>query len=206
MEDVQITLARAAYQRYGAVTDFKNFQGNPMPAWAELPATIRKAWVAAANPTSPNWSNTVPLNPGDTVPAGTPMSRLELPYGGPLFFLGKTDEVSDGYHTFGELYDHRITLWIALCKLQARANKRPGAADPTDDYTHVWRSERHSDGELAYGGGWFVLGIGTTPGKQITYHLPIDRWDDCAFAMEFEKAPAFDGHTSADVLIRLKTL
>lgn len=25
-------------------------------------------------------------------------------------------EVSDGYHTFDELYDHRITLYIALCR------------------------------------------------------------------------------------------
>ena len=24
------------------------------------------------------------------------------------------EEMSDGYHTFKELYDHRIALWIAL--------------------------------------------------------------------------------------------
>ena len=31
---------------------------------------------------------------------------------------GKNPErskISDGYHTFGELYDHRITLYISLC-------------------------------------------------------------------------------------------
>lgn len=50
MEDAQITLARAAYQRYGAVTDFKNFRGEPMPAYNDLPETIKQAWVAAANP------------------------------------------------------------------------------------------------------------------------------------------------------------
>ena len=53
---------------------------------------------------TPNWSNTVVRNPDDIVPEGTPLSRLGLPYGGPLFILGKSDEVSDGDHTFGELY------------------------------------------------------------------------------------------------------
>lgn len=45
----QLFAARAAYQRYGAVTGFKNFQGNPMPAFDELPETIQCAWCAAAN-------------------------------------------------------------------------------------------------------------------------------------------------------------
>jgi hypothetical protein len=40
--------ARLAYTAYGKVTDFKNFQGNPMPAFDELPEKIREAWIAAA--------------------------------------------------------------------------------------------------------------------------------------------------------------
>lgn len=108
----------------------------------------------------------------------------------------KKDCNCDGYHTFDELYDHRITLYIALCKQYAR--------DRFEDT--VWRSKKHSDGELAFGGTWFVLGIGMEKGKQITYHLPIARWDDCYFALDFEKAHDFDGHTSDDVLERLKTL
>lgn len=43
-----MTLGRNAYMRYGAATDFKNFQGDPMPAWSELPEQIRQAWAAAA--------------------------------------------------------------------------------------------------------------------------------------------------------------
>jgi hypothetical protein len=42
--------AQEAYQRYGAVTDFKNYQGNPMPQFSELPEKIQEAWIAAANP------------------------------------------------------------------------------------------------------------------------------------------------------------
>lgn len=47
MESQEITLARAAYARYGATTDYKNFLGLPMPTWEELPEKIREAWVAA---------------------------------------------------------------------------------------------------------------------------------------------------------------
>lgn len=40
--------AEEAYARYGAVTDFKNFRGDPMPAFADLPEKIQAAWEAAA--------------------------------------------------------------------------------------------------------------------------------------------------------------
>lgn len=101
-----------------------------------------------------------------------------------------TNKISDGYHTFGELYDHRITLFI----LVARREKK----------IQVWRSKKHSDGsEWA---GWFLLGIGKEKGYQITYHLPIEKWDECGFAETLDAAPEFDGHTSNDVLNRLKLL
>lgn len=40
--------AQGAYKAYGAVTDFLNFRGDPMPAWEDLPARIRAAWMNAA--------------------------------------------------------------------------------------------------------------------------------------------------------------
>lgn len=40
-------LAKVAYRAYGEVTDFKNFQGNPMPDWNDLTPTIQQAWQAA---------------------------------------------------------------------------------------------------------------------------------------------------------------
>lgn len=43
-----LTDARAAYQAYGAVTDFLNFRGDPMPRWEDLPSKIRAAWANAA--------------------------------------------------------------------------------------------------------------------------------------------------------------
>ena len=98
----------------------------------------------------------------------------------------------DGYHTYDELYDHRITIYIALCRFIY--NKGP----------LVWRSKFHSDGTAW--DGWFILGIFKQKGQQITYHLPMDRWDETTFASECPKAPEWDGHTPQDVLERLKKL
>lgn len=41
-------LAEIAYRAYGETTDFKNFRGEPMPEWDDLPEKIRQAWTAAA--------------------------------------------------------------------------------------------------------------------------------------------------------------
>lgn len=101
-------------------------------------------------------------------------------------------EVSDGYHTFSELYDHRIALWIALCRVYSSM------------HSDCWRSMYHSDGTSIP--GWFVLGIGRDIGDQITYHLPMSQWDATDFASDKEEPPRFDGHTSSDVLERLGKL
>jgi hypothetical protein len=37
-------LAQFAYYSYGAQTGWKNYQGLPMPKWADLPSNIRAAW------------------------------------------------------------------------------------------------------------------------------------------------------------------
>ncbi len=47
-EDIYVFYAREAYHAYGGVTDFKNYQGLPMPQWSDLTPKIRDAWVAAA--------------------------------------------------------------------------------------------------------------------------------------------------------------
>lgn len=106
-----------------------------------------------------------------------------------------TNLISDGYHTFGELYEHRITLFIVLVRHYSTHPKQRG---------QIWRSAVHSDGSVW--DGWFMLGIGKDKGFQITYHLPMSKWDECSFAETLEIAPEYDGHTSNDVLQRLKNL
>lgn len=116
---------------------------------------------------------------------------------------GDLMEVFDGYHTMDELYEHRITLFIALC----RAVHPRGVYGGPDEKYWCWRSKKHHDGELCFGTGTqFVLGIGTEAGKMITYHIPIEHWDETGFAETIEVAPEWDGHTSDDVLERLKNL
>lgn len=44
----QKALAKQAYYGYGSVTDFKNYQGLPMPEWEQLTDKIQQAWMAAA--------------------------------------------------------------------------------------------------------------------------------------------------------------
>jgi len=110
-----------------------------------------------------------------------------------VFDMKICENTSDGYHTFKELYEHRITLFIALCK------------QISCDYNGIcWKSKIHSDGSKI--DGWFIMGINKEKGKQITYHLPMSKWDECDFVKTLEKAPEFDGHTAEDVLKRLKEL
>jgi hypothetical protein len=90
---------------------------------------------------------------------------------------------------------HRIALFLAFAS-EVRYRYRNHSPE------RVWRSKLHSDGTSI--DGWFVMGIGTDPGRQITYHLPMASWDSASFATDRERAPEFDGHTSMDVLKRLE--
>ena len=95
--------------------------------------------------------------------------------------------VSDGYHTFNELYEHRSLLFIGLMK------GNPGVS---------WRAISHED-KTNYP-GWFVGGMNLSTGT-ITYHLPIEWWNKVN-VMQYETAPPYDGHTSDDVIERLMNL
>ncbi|WP_290437772.1 hypothetical protein [Muribaculum intestinale] len=101
----------------------------------------------------------------------------------------KEGQVSDGYHTFDELYDFRRAYNAALVN------------------THVYpciKSHRHSDGELCFGGGWFIVQM-NLPTGQISNHYEDKYWGefDCK---EQECAEPWDGHTESDVLARLTEL
>lgn len=91
-------------------------------------------------------------------------------------------EVSDGFHTFNSLYYQRLILFAALVKAYKSIS---------------WKSLRHEDGSLCYGGGWFIVGIDTAKGSY-TYHYEIEHWDlfDCE---ELLVAKHWDGHSEVDV-------
>jgi hypothetical protein len=110
--------------------------------------------------------------------------------------LCDTSKVSDGYHTFGELYQHRFLLFCGMAYLAIRM--------PFEGTLYCWKSKTHwIYGELQpVWDGWFVAGI-EIGGKMITYHLPLEYWD-LFDGIEREQAPPHDGHTSQDVIDRLK--
>lgn len=110
-------------------------------------------------------------------------------------------KVSDGYHTFDQLYEHRIELYLKLAEMMYWSTRDNSIKRDT-----VWCSKLHSDGSCI--NGWFVLGINQRPGEQITYHLPMKYWERaCQHVVKvLDKAPEFDGHTSDDVLDRLRRL
>ena len=91
------------------------------------------------------------------------------------------EKISDGYHTFADLYEQRLILSAALAK----------------NNPHAWKSKRHEDGSVPFGGGWFIMGFDTDEGCY-TYHYELKDWDlfQCK---ELDKGKPWDGHTSKDV-------
>lgn len=91
------------------------------------------------------------------------------------------DKISDGFHTFADLYEQRLILSAALAK----------------NNPHAWKSKRHEDGSDPFGGGWFIMGFDTEEGCY-TYHYELKDWDlfQCK---ELDKGRPWDGHTSKDV-------
>ena len=110
------------------------------------------------------------------------------------------NELSDGYHTFNELYEFRKVYNAALFNEWAQNGDGSGNAK-----YNVHKSIRHNDGELCFGGGWFIV-VAILPTGQISNHYKMKDWD--LFKIPFtEKAEfPFDGHTPKDVITRLKSL
>jgi hypothetical protein len=99
---------------------------------------------------------------------------------------GKT---SDGYHTFDELYYHRMILFSVICN----QNKRMS-----------WKSKKHFDDKKdPMYDGYFIVGI-ETPLGQYSYHYKKEYWH-LFDVKEIPNAPEWDGHKPEDV-VRLLSL
>ena len=102
------------------------------------------------------------------------------------FEVNKVGEISDGYHTFDELYFHRMTLFSIIC----------------NTYKDIsWKSWKHHDGTMY--DDYFIVGVETDEG-QFTYHYHKDYWDKFN-VKELPFAPEWDGHT-ADDIVRLYSI
>jgi hypothetical protein len=105
-----------------------------------------------------------------------------------------TGSTSDGYHTFDELYEYRKQYNAALFNSFARSG-----------LYSVHKSLRHSDGELAFGGGWFIV-VAVLPHGMISNHYKEEDWELFNIP-SFDFSPIeYDGHTPEEALERLTLL
>lgn len=89
-------------------------------------------------------------------------------------------QISDGYHTFDELYYHRMILFSVICKAHTLKS---------------WKSRKHDDGTMY--DDYFIVGIETAEGSY-TYHYHKDYWE-LFEVREVELAPVWDGHKPEDI-------
>lgn len=88
-------------------------------------------------------------------------------------------QTSDGYHTFEELYEHRMALFSVICNSYKDKS---------------WKSKLHDDGTMY--DDYFIVGV-TTENGNYTYHYHMDYWDNFE-VKELENAPVYDGHSPSD--------
>lgn len=88
--------------------------------------------------------------------------------------------ISDGSHTIGELYYHRMFLFSVICNQNSKS---------------AWKSKQHDDGTMY--DDYFIVGV-STPVGDFSYHYHMDRWKQFD-VKELAKAPLWDGHTADDI-------
>lgn len=99
-------------------------------------------------------------------------------------------DISDGHHTFGELYKQKMILFSVICS----------------DYPDLsWKSRRHFDEENdPMFNGCFIVGINTPKGVA-TYHFKLEYWD-MFDVLEIDNAPKYDFYSPDDVMERIISL
>ncbi len=96
-------------------------------------------------------------------------------------------EISDGFHTFSELYYYRMLYNAAFFNMLPKEL--------------VHKSKKHNDGEECFGGGWFIV-MANLPTGQISNHYELKDWELFQIP-EKERADKWDGHTPQEAAERL---
>ncbi|EZX25713.1 hypothetical protein V070_00211 [Staphylococcus aureus C0673] len=100
--------------------------------------------------------------------------------------LQDKSNISDGSHTFDELYHHRAILFSVICNTYK---------------DKAWKSLKNDDGTMFK--DYFIVGITTETGDY-SYHYHKNYWGYFNVA-ELDNAPKWDGHKPSDIN-RLLTL
>lgn len=104
------------------------------------------------------------------------------------------NKLNEQEETIQELYDFRLIYNALLFNEWSKHNT-----------IEVYKSKKHSDGELCFDGEWFVV-VAILPTGQITNHYHIKYWDYFQIKEYPQVKDEFDGHTPIDVLNRLKSM
>lgn len=96
------------------------------------------------------------------------------------FEVENKGQISDGSHTFNELYYHRMILFSVICNSYRE---------------QAWKSWKHEDGTMYE--DYFIVGITTEVGDY-SYHYHKDYWNEF-LVKELKFAPPWDGHKPSDI-------
>lgn len=101
--------------------------------------------------------------------------------------------LSDGYHTFEELYNYRAQYNAAYFNALAREEKY-----------NVHKSWKHHDGNWCFGQPkeWFIV-VAELPEGPISNHYKANMWGYFNIPEYNQSITKYDGHTPKDALSRL---
>lgn len=115
-----------------------------------------------------------------------------------VFGLEASGKVSDGYHTFDELYHYRMLYNAGMANALYDLEYHDRGQD-----IKIVKSWRHSDGELCFGKDNYFVVVMQLPTGQVSNHYHGEHWD--LFKVpEVERAPEYDGHTPQEAAERLE--
>lgn len=154
-----------AYERLAPDHGYRTREASAKP-WADVPVANKGLMVATV---------------ADLIGSGTITGEAAAPQ--------KPEDISDGFHTMAELYEHQRALTAVLATIAAVDNES-------------WRAKAHHPEDSPIFDGYFIVGI-MLPGGPISYHYELKHWDDFAAVPIVAHGPKWDGHTPGDVVERL---
>lgn len=99
-------------------------------------------------------------------------------------------DISDGHHTFRELYKQRLIMFSVIC------NSFPNLS---------WKSKKHFDEENdPMFNGDFIVGINTPEGIA-SYHIKLEYWS-LFDVPEVDRAPKYDNYSPDEAMNRILSL
>lgn len=104
----------------------------------------------------------------------------------------QTEQISDGHHTFKELYDYRMMYNALLFNEWSKKG-----------LYNVHKSYHHYDGELCFGDDkWFIV-VAELPTGSISNHYKREYWNLFKVPEVEKSTTPYDGHTPQDALERM---